>query len=301
MAFSDNLQFLRTRQGQTQEQLAELMEVSRQSVSKWESGQSFPEMDTILRICELYRVDLDTLVRGSVEDSLVEDTAQYDRFMNRYSRRMAFAIGGIIADVALLAALRGYDPGDSFAMRSIGLFMLILAVCVVVIVASSLQRDNFRKAYPTIADFYTEEEKQAFRQKFVWFIAGGVGAILFDVALLLVLFAKSPEGEPFESRAMSVFLFIVAGAVTAFVYAGIQEEKYKIDEYNRDNNPTPEAKKRIGLINTICGALMMVTTALYVGLGLALDLWSTAWWVFAVAGILCGVIHIVLDPYRDED
>ncbi len=42
MAFSDNLQFLRTRQGQTQEQLAEILEVSRQSVSKWESAQSYP-------------------------------------------------------------------------------------------------------------------------------------------------------------------------------------------------------------------------------------------------------------------
>ena len=45
-------------------------------------------------------------------------------------------------------------------------------------------------------------------------------------------------------------------------------------------------KKHKGLINTICGTLMVTTAALYVGLGLALDLWRTAWWVFAVAGIL---------------
>ena len=179
--------------------------------------------------------------------------------------------------------------------------LLIIAVCTVVIVAISLQNENFRKAHPTIADFYTEQEKQAFRQKFVWFISGGVGAVLFDVALLLLFFVRFPEEEPYESYAVSIFLMIVAGAVTAFVYAGIQEEKYKIDEYNRDNNPTPEVKKRNGLINTICGALMMVTTALYVGLGLALNLWKTAWWVFAVAGILCTVVHIVLDPYRNED
>ena len=298
MAFSDNLQFLRTRQGQTQEQLAERLEVSRQSVSKWEGGQSYPEMDTILRICDLYHVDLDTLLRGSVEDSLVEDTAQYDRFMNRFSKRMAFAIGGIIADVALLSALHGYDPGDSFAALSIGLFMLILAVCVVVIVASSLQSDNFRKVHPVLADFYPEEQKQAFRQKFVWFIAGGVGAILFDVALLLVL---SPAGEPYESYGMSIFLFIVAGAVTAFVYAGIQEDKYKIWKYNRDNNPTPEVKKRKAAINTICAALMTATTAIYVGAGLAQNLWKTTWWIFAVSGILCAVVHIILDPYKDED
>ena len=298
MAFSDNLQFLRNRQGQTQEQLAEILEVSRQSVSKWESAQSFPEMDTILRICDLYQVNLDTLLRGSVEDSLVEDTAQYDQFMNRFSRRMAFAVGSIIAGVGLCGLLdaKGVSEYLIFAV-----LLLIVAVCVVVIVASSLQKENFSKQYPVITDFYTEQEKRAFRQKFVWFISGGVGAILFDVALLLLFFAKFPEEEPFESYAMSVFLLIVAGAVTSFVYAGIQEEKYKIDEYNRDNNPTPEVKKRKGLINTICAALMVVTTALYVGLGLALDLWRTAWWVFAVAGILCAVVHIVLDPYRNED
>ena len=176
--------------------------------------------------------------------------------------------------------------------------MLILAVCVVVIVASSLQSDNFRKVHPVLADFYPEEQKQAFRQKFVWFIAGGVGAILFDVALLLVL---SPAGEPYESYGMSIFLFIVAGAVTAFVYAGIQEDKYKIWKYNRDNNPTPEVKKRKAAINTICAALMTATTAIYVGAGLAQNLWKTTWWIFAVSGILCAVVHIILDPYKDED
>lgn len=40
MSLSENLQYLRTRQGMTQEQLAERLEVSRQSVSKWESGVS---------------------------------------------------------------------------------------------------------------------------------------------------------------------------------------------------------------------------------------------------------------------
>ena len=86
MAFSDNLQFLRARAGVTQEQLAEQLKVSRQSVSKWESGASFPEMETLLRICDLYDVNLDTLLRGSVEDSQVSDTARYDHFMNRFAR-----------------------------------------------------------------------------------------------------------------------------------------------------------------------------------------------------------------------
>ncbi len=298
MAFSDNLQFLRNRAGQTQEQLAEVLEVSRQSVSKWESSQSYPEMDTILRICELYHVDLDTLLRGSVEDSLVEDTAQYDRFMNSFSKRIAFSVGGIIAGVGLCGLL---DARGASEFLTGAVLLLIIAVCVVVMVVSGLQEDNFRKQYPVITDFYTEEEKRAFRQKFVWFIAGGVGAILFGVALLLLFFVRFPEEEPYESYAVSVFLLIVAGAVTSFIYGGIQEDKYKIWKYNRDNDPTPEAKKRLDLIGTACAVLMTLSAAVYVGLGLALDLWRTAWWIFAVGGILCGVIAIVLNPYKGED
>ena len=54
MSFSENLQYLRKKQNLTQEQFAEQMEVSRQAVSKWESGQSYPEMEKLLQICEQF-------------------------------------------------------------------------------------------------------------------------------------------------------------------------------------------------------------------------------------------------------
>ena len=192
MAFSDNLQFIRAQAGITQEQLAEQLDVSRQSVSKWESGASFPEMDTLLRICDLYDVNMDTLLRGSVEESRVNDTARYNDFMNRFSLRMALSISAIIAGVALMILLCAFNPSDSFRMLAVALFMLIVTISVVVIVTSGIQYDNFRKKHPVIQDFYTEEEKDAFHQKFVWYIAGGVGAILFGVVLLIGVFAFLP-------------------------------------------------------------------------------------------------------------
>lgn len=298
MAFSENLQFLRSRAGVTQEQLAEELGVTRQSVSKWESGASFPEMDTLLRICDMYNVTLDTLLRGSVEESLVTDTAQYDETMNCFSRRIAFSVGAILAGVGAILFLTAAGLSEMLAGA---LLLLVITVSVVVITASVIQDDNFRKKYPVIADFYTQEEKDAFHQKFVWFIAGGVGAILFGVVLLVLFFCFFPEQEPYESLACGVLLLIIAGAVTSFIYAGIQDEKYKIWKYNRDNNPTPEVKKRNGLIGALCACTMLLATAVYVGLGLAKDLWDTAWWVFAVGGILCGVVSVVLNPYKGED
>ena len=301
MAFSDNLQFIRAQAGVTQEQLAEQLNVSRQSVSKWESGTSFPEMDTLLRICDLYDVNMDTLLRGSVEESRVSDTARYDDFMNRFSLRMALSISAIIAGVALMIVLNAYNPSDSFEMLAGALFMLIVTISVVVIVASGIQYDNFRKKHPVIQDFYTEEEKDAFHQKFVWYIAGGVGAILFGVVLLIGVFAFLPEKEPYESISAAVFLLLIAGAVFSFVYGGIQEDKYKIWKYNRDNNPDPESKKRLNLIGAACGVIMLLATAVYVGLGLTRNAWGTAWWLFAVGGILCGVVSVALNPYKGED
>lgn len=298
MAFPENLQFIRAQAGLTQEQLAEQLEVSRQSVSKWEGGQSFPEMDTLLRICDLYDVNLDTLLRGSVEESRVEDTARYDQFMSRFARRMAISIGGIIAGAGLCLLLDTLGVPETLISA---VMLLIVTICVVVIVAVCIQYENFRRRYPVIADFYSQEEKDSFHQKFVWYITGGVGAILFGVTLLMLFFSVFPEQEPYESYGASLFLLMVAGAVTSFVYAGINEEKYKIWKYNRDNNPTPEAKRRLNLIGAIQGAMMTLVAAVYVGLGLSMDLWRTAWWIFAVAGILCGVVAIVLDPYKGED
>ena len=53
MKFGENLQKLRKEKGISQEQLAEQLGVTRQSVSKWESGASYPEMDKIVTICNM--------------------------------------------------------------------------------------------------------------------------------------------------------------------------------------------------------------------------------------------------------
>ncbi len=298
MAFPENLQFIRSRAGITQEQLAEQLEVSRQTVSKWESGASFPEMDTLLRICDLYDTNLDTLLRGSMEAASVEDTVGYDVFMNRFAKRISCSIGAIIAAVAVLMILNVLGIQEYL---SAAFLLLVITISVVIIVASGIQEENFRKKHPVIADFYSEEEKDAFHQKLVWYIAGGVGAILFGVFLMILCFAFLPEQEPYESIVGSIFMLIIAGAVIVFVYAGMQDEKYKIWKYNRDNNPTPEAKKKLNTIGTVCGIIMLLATAIYVALGLTQASWGTSWWVFPVGGILCGVVNIVLDPYKGED
>ena len=66
MNFASNLQKLRKEANMSQEALAERLDVTRQSVSKWESGVSYPEMDKLISICKIFNVDMDTLVNGDV-------------------------------------------------------------------------------------------------------------------------------------------------------------------------------------------------------------------------------------------
>ncbi len=70
MSFRANLQYLRAQRNMPQEQLAMLLGVSRQAISKWESEKAYPEMDKLLMICDLFGCTLDDLVLGDVSASV---------------------------------------------------------------------------------------------------------------------------------------------------------------------------------------------------------------------------------------
>ncbi len=68
MKFSEKLQILRKENKLSQEQLADMLDVSRQSVSKWESGQTYPEMDKLLSLCKIFKCSLDELTNDEITE-----------------------------------------------------------------------------------------------------------------------------------------------------------------------------------------------------------------------------------------
>lgn len=67
MTFGEKLARMRKENNYTQEQLAQVLEVSRQSVSKWESDLTYPETEKLIRLCQLFDCSLDYLVRDIPE------------------------------------------------------------------------------------------------------------------------------------------------------------------------------------------------------------------------------------------
>ena len=78
MIFSEKLQIIRKSRGMTQEELAEALQVSRQTVTKWESGQSYPDIMNLIQISRMFHTTVDYLVKDdecSMNVSREQETA----------------------------------------------------------------------------------------------------------------------------------------------------------------------------------------------------------------------------------
>lgn len=303
MSFSENLQFLREREGMTQECLAERLAVSRQSVSKWESASSYPEMEKLLTMCDLFHVDLDTLLRGDARQSSVEDSAQYDRHMNWFSGMIAGGVGLVLMGVTVFLGLCGFAVQGHIA---IAVLLTMIAVAVMLFIVAGIRHDHFAKQNPVIPLFYSQEELDGFARKFPFLIAAPVVAILIGV-VWLVLCGEQAElaGEWAEIRLVAAFLLDITVSVTILVWAGIQYSKYDLEAWNRDHDPSPEAVARRKKVDWISGIIMLLATAIYllVGFGaMALNNdygsyvgWQWGWIGYPVGGVLCGVAETYIN------
>jgi transcriptional regulator with XRE-family HTH domain len=82
MKFKDKLQNLRKEKSMSQEILAEKMGVSRQAVAKWEAGQSYPDMDKLIVLSDLFRISIDKLVRDYSDDNCSSECKSQQHYID---------------------------------------------------------------------------------------------------------------------------------------------------------------------------------------------------------------------------
>ena len=124
MAFGERLQEVRKRSGLTQEEFAEQLQVSRQSVSRWESGRGYPEMEKIIFICNRYGVTMDGLFKEEVptpgeppvEAPLLSARTLGSELSNLYANLSPYnkSIG-----IMLLTVIAMIGPAYVYCMRSL--------------------------------------------------------------------------------------------------------------------------------------------------------------------------------------
>jgi len=107
MKFGDNLKIIRKNKKMSQEELAEKVNVSRQSVSKWENGEAYPEMNNILELCKIFNCKLNDLVHTDMSDiaSLDEEIVMNVVKFNEKKQNQVKSLSNVISLIGKIGAI----------------------------------------------------------------------------------------------------------------------------------------------------------------------------------------------------
>lgn len=105
MELGKRIKEYRDLKGWNQDELSEKMFVSRQTISNWENDKTYPDMQSILLLSNLYEVSLDQLVKGDIEKMKKIVNEEDVKEMNRYSKIMGLGLLVFVVSTAPLAIL----------------------------------------------------------------------------------------------------------------------------------------------------------------------------------------------------
>lgn len=292
MSLSENLYNLRKKQNISQEELAEKLNVSRQAVSKWESGNGYPETEKIISICEIFDCSMDELVKGKISQDIKSEKNIYDLVMSKTARHVSIGISLILLGVTIMMTILGFsNEGNEEQLVLIGVVAVLIGVAFAVplFIVSDTREEDFKKKNLVVANVYSEEELERGNSKYTTMLAIGISIILVGVVVMMTLFGLKIFGKSTLPVAV-LMLFVTIGA-SLIVYSGKMKDKFDIDKYNKENSE--EYKKQNNLVGKICGVLMMLATIIFLIWGFTTNMWYINWIVFPISGILCGIISII--------
>lgn len=307
MSFRENLQHLRRTRNMTQEQLAMLVGVSRQSVTKWEAERAYPEMDKLMKLCDIFGCTLDDLVQGDLTgteaapsewlgEGPVTDVCGYDAHMHRFARGIALGVTAIVlgtAGAALCSALFGEDSVVPALPVFGGVFLGVLFI-----LPTALSHGAFRRAHPYIADFYTTADRQAGTSLFARLLVIGIGLIFLGLAGAVILGGNVGSGTQDNIAGVAILTGTALGA-GLIVYGGILQRRFNLASYNDqdaggegdDLKPTGDSKRLADAIS----AIVMITATiiglllLFLGRGTAAETYF--WLTWPIGGLICAIVN----------
>ena len=320
MIFADKLINLRKKALLSQEELADKLGVSRQSVSKWEGAQSIPDINKIIEMSQLFGVSTDYLLKDDIEDPELIET-QYEEeqpkkvtlemtsdYLSRVEKTrlwIAFATLLCIVSPVTLLALAGVSELNKISeslMGGIGITVLIafVAVAVVLFVISGQKLSEYefigKKAFETEYGVtgLVKERKKAYNDSYNRLTVSGILLCIVSVLPVFVLaFIKDGDYAVFGVCALlvlcslGVFMIVVAGCKMGAYNKLLQEGSYKI-----------ENKRSSQVIEAISGTYWLIATAVYLLWSFLTNDWHITWIVWAIAGVLYPALMMIVKIFK---
>ena len=311
MILADKIIKLRKQRGWSQEQLAEMLNVSRQSVSKWEGGLSIPDLDKIIKMSSLFGVSTDYLLKDEVEeiqpattekggaDGLVismEEAAKFMEIKEKLSSKTALAVVMFIlcpVPLILLGALsEGVKMGiteDMAGGLGMAILLVMVAIGVVITILNEMQlskyeyigKEEFTLEYGVkgIVERKMEDYAQSHRTS----IAGGVALCITAVVPMMLAVALSVSDFVMACM-VCVLLTLIAIATYLMVRSSNINDSYlrllQLEDF------TPEKKYISKKLHTLTVVYFCIVTAAYLAVSFATGAWGKTWAIWPVAAVL---------------
>ena len=330
MILSEKIMSLRKQNGWSQENLADQLDVSRQSVSKWESGTSIPDIEKIVKMSELFNVSTDYLLKetddeadvrkfanteeGYVELSeekkgreiSVEFATEYLSLVAGIAKRFALAVAICVASPILLIILSGMAEDPYFNISEnlaagigVPVLLVMIAVATMVFIFDGmklskydfLEKENITLKYGVEA--IVGREKQAYEKVYTMAIVIGVGLCIISVIPVVV--AGALEASDFICIVCTgILLFMISSAVYLFVSSGMVYSSYKKllqeDEFSVEEKEEKEEEDG----DAVSTWYWCVATAVYLIWSFATNDWDITWMVWMIAGVLYAPFKIMV-------
>ena len=327
MILADKIIDERKKNGWSQEDLAEQLGVSRQSVSKWESAGSVPDLKKVIQMAELFGVSTDYLLKDELEKenrAVVETSgSDADSPLRRVSMEEANAFLDakretaprlantvslfLLSPVALLllagiAESPNYNLAEGPAM-AVGLAVLLLLTAVGVFIQitdrNKLSRFDYLEREPFEAEYgvsgMVKEKKRDYESRYSLGLAGGT--VICIVAVIPFLVAGAMDASALVwFLSTSLLLVLVALGVNLMVRVSTIKESY--DTILQAGDYAKNKKRIQAKMGAFSAAYWCLTTAIYIGWSTWRQDWGESCVIWAVAGVLYagayGIVRMVL-------
>ncbi len=329
MIFADKLIQLRKRNGWSQEELAEQLRVTRQSVSKWEGGQSIPDLDRLLALSQLFGVSTDYLLKDELEQPDAEARTQDEpRFpaLRRVSMEQASAFLKVKGDTArpvayatflciispiclFLLAAASEQPGSRLSeglAMGVGLIVLLcliaLAVAIFLTVGSRtaeflfLEQEIFETEYGVAG--MVKERREQFKPRHTRYNVLGACLCILSLVPLFGGMMVDENNDMLMMAMFSVTLFLVGIGVIFFIRAGIPWESF--DKLLQENDYTRQRKARHKVARTIGIVYWLAATAIFLAASFYSMDWEHSWIVWPIAGVLFPAVMAVYHTFDQK-
>lgn len=322
MNLADKISVLRKRKGWSQEELAEQLHVTRQSVSKWESAQSVPDLEKVLQLSQIFDVSTDYLLKDNFEEQnepLQADEAAPIRRVSmteaeEFLRIKAFTAKRIAAAtllcilspicLMLLGAYSSVQPAlltEEYA-AGIGLIVMILMVAAATAVFLSCSAKTSPFEYLEKETIETEartadmvkQRREQYRPTYAQYnTLGACICILSAIPLFAGILV--PESDVFMVWMLCATILLAGVGVCFFIVAGIRWES--MQKLLQEGDYTKEKKQRSSSARTIGTIYWLIVTAGYLAYSLYTENWYHSWVVWPVAGVLYSALIIACNAW----